>query len=65
MTCNENLKEEKRKPRGEMLIVFKYLKGAYKNDGDKLFSTAIGQGIMVSSCMNGNLDWILERTFLP
>ena len=31
---------EKRRLRGDLVVVFQYLKGAYKKDGDKLFSRA-------------------------
>jgi len=29
---------EKRKLRGDIIVAFQYLKGAYKEDGDRLFS---------------------------
>ena len=31
---------EKRRLRGDLIVAFQYLKGAYKKDGDKLFSRA-------------------------
>ncbi|GAB0188869.1 mitochondrial enolase superfamily member 1 [Grus japonensis] len=38
---------EKRRLWGDLIAAFQYLKGAYKKDGDRLFSRMIGQGVMV------------------
>jgi len=35
---------EKRRLRGDLIVAFQYLKGAYKKDGDKLFSRACCNG---------------------
>jgi len=37
----------KRRFQGDLIAAFQYLKGAYKKDGEKLFSKAIGQRVMV------------------
>jgi len=49
---------EKRRLRGDLIVDFPYLKGAYKKDGNKLFSSpvVIGHGVIVLNYQRVDLD---------
>lgn len=54
---------EKRRLQGAVIVAFQFLKGAYKKDGDRLFSWSccnrvlIGKGVMVLIGKRAGLDW--------
>ena len=55
LSCEERLRElgwfllEMRRLQGDLIVAFQYLKGAYKQQGERLFTEwiVIGQGGMV------------------
>ena len=53
LSCEERLRElrlfswEKRRLRGDLIVAFQYLKGAYKQEREWLFTRVIGQRGMV------------------
>ncbi|KFQ68235.1 hypothetical protein N335_12392, partial [Phaethon lepturus] len=52
LSCEDRLRElglfslKKRRLQGDLIVAFQYLKGAYKKDGDRLFSRACGNRTM-------------------
>ena len=56
---------EKRRPRGDLIVTFQYLKGVYKREGEWLFMRVDRDRTRENGfkLRRGGLGWILGRSF--
>ena len=56
---------EKRRLRGDLITMYQYLRGSYKEDGDSLFTRSHMERTrgMDTSCSWGDSDWTQEEKF--
>ena len=67
LSCEERLRElglfslEKRRPQGDLLVVFQYLKGVSKKGGDRLFTRTKHNGFILE---DGRFRWDVRKKFI-